>query len=215
MNNFRQIISCVAGNSYIIKSGDTLHKIAQEKLGDSNHWTEIRKPNGTSFTEDEAVNLRPGEEIWIPQLATATPNDNEIVKEILAAHNKYRLQLGISPLNWSKALADKAQQWADHLAQTGRFEQSGPGQNLAMGTTGEFSLTDFVDIWGQEQEYFIPDITFPHVSTTGSWVDVAHYTQVVWKNTTEVGCGIARGNGRDILVCQYNPPGNAIGHKVY
>jgi hypothetical protein len=156
-------------------------------------------------------------QIWIPEFATAMPNDNdnEIVKEILAAHNKYRLQLDIPPISWSNALADKAQEWADHLVSEGRFEHSGAGENLAMGTAGEFSLTDFVDIWGQEQQYFIPDVSFPHVSTTGSWVDVGHYTQVVWRNTTEVGCGIARGNGRDILVCQYNPPGNLIGHKVY
>ncbi|WP_197707084.1 CAP domain-containing protein [Calothrix sp. NIES-3974] len=27
--------------------------------------------------------------------------------------------------------------------------------------------------------------------STGNWVDVGHYTQIIWRNTTEVGCAIA------------------------
>jgi hypothetical protein len=40
-----------------------------------------------------------------------------------------------------------------------------------------------------------------------------HFTQVVWKNTTEIGCGCKNGCSPwySICVCQYNPPGNYIG----
>lgn len=72
-----------------------------------------------------------------------------------------------------------------------------------------------VQDWGAEIKFFKIGI-FPNVSTTGSWKDVGHYTQVIWKNTVSVGCGGAVGNdGFFRLVCRYSPPGNYIGQEVY
>ncbi|MDF5731971.1 MAG: CAP domain-containing protein [Rhizonema sp. PD38] len=136
------------------------------------------------------------------------------IQAILADHNKYRAEVGVSPLRWSENLAVSAQQWADHLAQTGTFEHNRAGQNLAQGSAGAFSVTQLVDLWGDEKKYFRNGI-FPNVSSTGDWEKVGHYTQVVWRNTTEVGCGLSRGNGNDVLVCNYNPVGNVTGQSVF
>ncbi len=127
---------------------------------------------------------------------------------------KYRAEVGVPPLQWSENLAASAQQWADHLAATGTFDHSGAGENLAGGTTGDYSLTQLIDMWGNEKQYFKNGI-FPDVSTINDWSKVGHYTQVVWRNTTEVGCGLASGHGNDVLVCQYNPAGNIIGQSVF
>ncbi len=135
-------------------------------------------------------------------------------EEILNAHNNYRAEVGVPPLQWSEDLAASAQQWANKLAQTGTFEHSQAGENLAEGTTAAFSVTQLVDMWGGEKQYF-SNGTFPDVSSTGNWEDVGHYTQVVWRNTTEVGCGLASGNGNDVLVCHYNPAGNFVGQPVF
>lgn len=52
---------------YTIKAGDTLFLIAQRELGDGNRWREIMKtPNGDTFTEEEASNLRPGQVVYLP-----------------------------------------------------------------------------------------------------------------------------------------------------
>ena len=134
--------------------------------------------------------------------------------ELLAAHNAYRENLGLPPLHWSNRLAVQAQRWADHLAEIGQLEHSGPGQNLAMATAGTMSLTQLVDLWGSEQANFT-DGDFPAISTTGNWADAGHYSQMVWKTTTEVGCGFAEGNGLDVLVCDYDPPGNVMGERAY
>ena len=42
-----------------------------------------------------------------------------------------------------------------------------------------------------------------------------HYTQLVWKNTTEVGCAKVTCGNQTIWVCNYNPPGNYVGQKPY
>ena len=56
----------VARTSYIIKSGDTLSQIAQDELGNSALWEEIKKEDGTTFTEEEAGNLEVGKKVYLP-----------------------------------------------------------------------------------------------------------------------------------------------------
>jgi hypothetical protein len=146
-------------------------------------------------------------------------NDSEMMREeVLHAHNKYRAQLKIQPLVWSLQLATHAKEWALHLAQTGgrliHSTGSGEGENLWAGTAGHFSSAKMVDTWGKEKKYFQYGI-FPNVSTSGNWTDVGHYTQIIWRNTTEVGCAKAASGKYDIFVCRYSPPGNYIGQKVY
>jgi uncharacterized protein YkwD len=117
-------------------------------------------------------------------------------------------------LQWSDSLAAAAQQYANHLASTGNLVHSGtPGENLAQGPD-TYTVTQLVDMWGSEERYFIRGI-FPNVSSTGDWQAVGHYTQVVWRNTTQVGCGVATGNRNIFMVGRYNPPGNVIGESVY
>jgi hypothetical protein len=40
---------------------------------------------------------------------------------------------------------------------------------------------------------------------------VAHYTQIVWPTTTEVGCALASSATTDYFVCRYAPTGNKDG----
>jgi uncharacterized protein YkwD len=141
---------------------------------------------------------------------------------ILAAHNRYRAELNLPALEWSDKLASHAQEWADHLARRGgrslvhssNSSRPGEGENLWMGTAGYYSYAQMVDSWGAEKRYFRKG-TFPRVSTSGNWFDVGHYTQIIWKNTQQVGCALATAGGNDVLVCRYSPPGNYIGQPVY
>lgn len=48
--------------------------------------------------------------------------------------------------------------------------------------------------------------------------ETGHFTQLVWKNTTSVGCGRTECNGDGgnkapgwYVVCEYYPPGNVVG----
>jgi pathogenesis-related protein 1 len=42
-----------------------------------------------------------------------------------------------------------------------------------------------------------------------------HYTAMVWKSTTDVGCGFAYNNKTDFLSCRYIPAGNFNGQMPY
>ncbi|MBW4511463.1 MAG: LysM peptidoglycan-binding domain-containing protein [Scytonematopsis contorta HA4267-MV1] len=72
-------MSCTRGNSYIVKLGDTLFTITQQKLGDGNRWREILKPDGTPFTDKDAANLQVGQVLCIPgSTPLPPPSDNQI-----------------------------------------------------------------------------------------------------------------------------------------
>jgi hypothetical protein len=141
-------------------------------------------------------------------------------QRILAAQNAERLELGLQPLSWNDTLAESAQRWADYLASTGRFEHAPEnvanpeGENLWAGTKGYYSPEEMVEAWAREKQFFRPGL-FPENSTTGDVEDVGHYTQIVWRATTQVGCAQAASKAEDILVCRYAEAGNYIGEKPF
>ena len=144
----------------------------------------------------------------------STPDDevNEIAEQFLETHNVYRAEVGIENLTWSDDLAQSATEWAEELAKTCAFEHStgSYGENLWKGTSGAFSINQVVDAWGSEKE----DYSYTN-NRCAVGADCGHYTQIVWEETTEVGCGTATCDGWDIWVCQYTPAGNIIGQKPY
>jgi uncharacterized protein YkwD len=134
-----------------------------------------------------------------------------MIDEMLNAHNKWRAKVGVPPLRWSNELASYAQNWANQLAARGQLEHRQErkyGENLFMGSGNKWSPTEVVDDWGSEvQDY--------DYSSNSCRSICGHYTQIVWKETTEVGCGVARSGNREVWVCNYNPHGNRIGRKPY
>ena len=138
-------------------------------------------------------------------------------EEILNAHNQHRATVGVAPLTWSDTLSSHAQEWVDYLASLGNLQHSqntGEGENLWMGSSSNYSYAQMVESWGSEQQYFVGGVS-PDFSSTGQFQDVGHYTQIVWKDTVEVGCAVASANGNDFLVCRYSPPGNVPGQTAY
>lgn len=158
--------------------------------------------------------------LTMPLLVGATDPSSNFADRLLARHNRERAMMGIPALQWDQRLAGSAQLWANHLAQTGRFEHaperaSDPqGENLWAGTKGAFTLERMVDAWVREKRYFTPGL-FPNNSSTGNVEDIGHYTQLMWRDTGEVGCAIARGRAEDVLVCRYSDAGNYIGERPF
>jgi len=148
----------------------------------------------------------------------STYKDPSFISAILQQHNTYRSALQLPDLAWSAQLATDALAWAQHLATIDKGQHDASvrgkeGENLWWGTADAFAYPDMVAMWGNEKSAFKYGV-FPDVSTSKSAV-VGHYTQIVWKNTTSVGCALASNGKTDFLVCRYSAPGNVIGEKPY
>ena len=152
-------------------------------------------------------------------VAIAEPPQGNIDRQILHLHNQARADRQLPGLQWNADLAKAARGWARTLAAEGRLrhsgwkERNGTGENLWIGTRGYYGPASMIGAFINEKQDFHPGI-FPKVSRTGRWEDVGHYTQIIWPDTQQVGCALARSGGVDVLVCRYWPAGNYIGSKV-
>ncbi len=137
---------------------------------------------------------------------------------ILAAHNAERAAVSVPPLVWSDSLAADAAIWAKQLAATGKFGHSPPdvrkgeGESLWVGTAGGYSTAEMMSGWVAEKSSYRYGV-FTNGTTDGQVT--GHYTQMIWKNSTAVGCAKASGGAYDVLVCRYSPAGNLTGEKPY
>ncbi|KAJ3981733.1 CAP domain-containing protein [Lentinula detonsa] len=136
--------------------------------------------------------------------------------QYLSAHNTIRALHGASLLTWSEDLAAGAQTWADACNfkhSDGVLSEVPYGENLAAATGGEFDINAAVESFmGDEESYDPSSPTF------------SDFTQIVWKNTTIVGCAYNTQCGNifptssgmaTLHVCLYNPPGNVVGEAEY
>ena len=138
---------------------------------------------------------------------------------LLAIHNRERVATGARPLVWDSALARAAAGYGPALERLGKLAHSpaasrrGQGENLWMGTRDAYALEEMAEGWAAEKSLFRPGI-FPGVSRSGNWSDVAHYTQMIWKGTSRVGCAVRKTRKWDYLICRYAPHGNVVGQRV-
>jgi len=144
-----------------------------------------------------------------PSSTPSTPSSSSgDVSTWLSAHNVVRAQHGANPLSWSDDLAAKAQQWANGCVFQHSGGSLGPyGENLAAGT-GDYTSQDAVNDWVSEASQYDPNNPV-----------ASHFTQVVWKSTTQLGCAVATCSGifpesygaAQYYVCEYDPAGNIEG----
>lgn len=135
-------------------------------------------------------------------------------EELVAEHNKWRSKVGVPPLRWSNELEEFAKKWAHKLSKTYGcrmiHSDSSFGENIFW---ANYSVTPkyVVDYWAEERFYY--DYS-SNSCKTGKICE--HYTQIVWKDTKEVGCGKALCVGKgEIWVCSYNPAGNIRGKRPF
>ena len=125
-------------------------------------------------------------------------------------HNQYRTMYGMPALVWDATVAPSAQDWADNCV----FDHSNNQYGENLGLFGGSDPSSVVTQWFSEGcKYTSPGFS----ETTG------HFTQLIWKSTTKVGCAVGNcpagiqgyrssssrpGASPNVFVCQYSTMGN-------
>jgi pathogenesis-related protein 1 len=156
----------------------------------------------------------------------SSPPPNAFARDMLEAHNQARATARPTPrpalpaLQWSTEAMKLAESWAkqctfEHNPNRGPF-----GENLAAATPGAWKTPEVVKSWNAE----VADYDFTR-TTCAKGKMCGHYTQLVWRNTSHVGCAKRTCTKNspfgkdfptwDLWVCNYAPPGNVVGQKPY
>lgn len=145
--------------------------------------------------------------------APRTSEEYDYWVEHNARRRKYHSMYGVDfkPLGWSNELADESTRYANELLQfcctsTLKHDETNihHGENLASscGTRpGAKSADEVVSRWVENEHQL------------ENYREKLHYTQVLWRSTSLVGCGVAQrsmddGRTCQMQVCRYHKPGN-------
>ncbi|KAI0169996.1 PR-1-like protein [Hypoxylon sp. FL1284] len=145
----------------------------------------------------------------IPSEAPSFVDHDAFTSAILNSTNTYRTNYNASSVRWNSTLESFATTYLRSSrkrdgATCDMKHSGGPyGENLALGCSDAGSC---VDAWASEVAAYDYD-------DPGFAEDTGHFTQLVWHDTTDVGCGakLCPGNGGWYLACEYWPRGNVEG----
>ena len=154
-------------------------------------------------------------------------DDAVLAADAVMAHNAVRSAAMpapdpvLPPMAWNSATARVAQGWADKCQFMHNPQRGSLGENL-FATTNKSSMPAVVDQWSNEAAAY--DYASGTCSNAGEGNTCSHYTQIVWRDSIGLGCGMkncATGNpfggsgSWQFWVCNYSPPGNVVGESPY
>lgn len=143
---------------------------------------------------------------------------------ITSAINAIRHGVSVSPpipdVTWSSQIAAVAQAYANQLALQGCMtlvpsQNRGYGENLAEFGGQVATPADVVALWAKDGTCWTPGPFKTGDKCTCANNACGDYTQLVWRKTTEVGCGVATCQNSEVWVCNFAPPGNYLGQSAY
>ena len=145
-------------------------------------------------------------------------NVRKFLQQELDEHNRLRKLHGAEPLTLNSDLTEMAQKYAEVLAKKNTMQHSKDrklkghegewvGENLFSFSTSEPAAAYKTGAMSQSWYDEIKDYDF-NTGKSKNKKAVGHFTQLVWKDTKEVGFGVGFNGGFCIGVANYYPGGN-------
>ncbi len=138
------------------------------------------------------------------------------LNEFLSLHNQERDALEVPELEWSDELQASAQQLVNNAVFLDVLERSdsGYGQNSWSGEHNSLTFEEIFALWSTGKAYFLADKPVPQ-NCSADWEQCESYSQIVWSETTHIGCAAATSAEKDYIVCHYSPAGNIQDQTAY
>ena len=154
------------------------------------------------------------------------PRNDAGASEVVAAHNAVRVRAMPAPMpalpamSWHQGAADTAAAWVERCEYKHNTAIDGTyGENIYASYGSSPTPTQVVERWAAEAA------SYDYASDTCAVQECGHYTQIVWRQSTGVGCawkscqtGSPFPSGESpwlFWVCDYAPPGNFVGQRPY
>ncbi|KAH7673637.1 Cysteine-rich secretory protein-related protein [Dioscorea alata] len=122
-------------------------------------------------------------------------------QDFINPHNSARSAVGVGQVTWDATVAAYAQNYANQRIGDCKLVHSGGpyGENIFWGSGAEFTAADAVNSWVSEKQYY------DYASNTcAAGKQCGHYTQVVWRSSTSIGCARVKCNsGAIFIICNY------------
>ncbi|CAA6655719.1 unnamed protein product [Spirodela intermedia] len=117
-------------------------------------------------------------------------------------HNDERSKVGVGPVSWDEEVAAFAESYANQDITVCKTR----------GHSGDRAATasDAMSLWASEGDDFDKS-----TKTCAEGKECGHYTQVVWRDSTAIGCARAVCNDVVFIICNYSPPGNVDGQDPF
>jgi hypothetical protein len=157
---------------------------------------------------------------------TASDPTTDLARIALQAHDQVRAGAMPTPnpplpnMQWSADVEAVADAWAANCVYQHNAGRGDLGENIAASSPGYWpTIAEVTQAWASEAAYY--DYA---TNTCASGKVCGHYTQIVWRDSTLLGCSYARCTSNspfpgvptwDYWVCDYSPPGNWIGQTPY
>jgi hypothetical protein len=168
-----------------------------------------------------------GPDADIPEGHCGDPVSDSRMDGMVEAHNVVRATAtpapdpALPPVCWSAALEAAAQEWASNCIMA-HDPDSSQGENwAAWSAANDRTSQQIVGMWVDDEG---PDYDYDaHTCNGGDALGCGHYTQIVWRDTAEIGCALQVcpngledwADGREIWICRYMDPGNWFGERPY